>query len=114
MNTCRLKIIVVFGVLLVLVVVFFVPYRRITVSTQSGPSGIGTRTTLEDSGSMALYNFLKIRGKKLSERTGATIATTLRGNIYAFRIGAVILLGIIDYLLFCGWLRREKRPADSA
>ncbi|MDH4198678.1 MAG: hypothetical protein OEW05_14780, partial [Candidatus Aminicenantes bacterium] len=92
--------------------VFFVPYKQTTVSTQSGPSGIGTRTTLEDTGSMALDNFLKIRGEKLSERTGATFTTTLRADVYAFRIGAVILLAILDYLLFCCWLRREKHQAD--
>ncbi len=112
MNTCRLKIFVVFGVLLVFVVVFFVPYKQTIVSTQSGPSGIGTQTTTEDIRSGALYNFLKIRGEKTSERTGATVTTTFRGNVYAFRIGAVILLGILDYLLFCSWLRRKKRQAD--
>jgi len=112
MNTCRLKILVFFGALVVLVVLFFVPYRRTWVSTQSGPSGIGTQTTMEETRSTALYSFLKMRGEKLSERTGATITTTLRGNVYAFRIGAVILLGILDYFLFCYRRRRQKPQAD--
>jgi len=112
MNTCGLKIFVIFAALLVLVVVFFVPYKQTTVSTQSGPSGIGTRTTTEDNRSGALYNFLKIRGETTSARTGAKVTTTLRGDVYAFRIGAVIVLGVLDYLLFCVWMGRKKRPSD--
>ena len=112
MNTCRLKILVFFGALLVLVVLFFVPYRRTWVSTQSGPSGIGTQTTTEETRSTALYSFLKMREEGISERTGATVTTTLRGSVYAFRTGAVILLGILDYLLFCCWLHRERHQAD--
>jgi len=112
MNKCRLKILVFFGALLIIVVLFFVPYRRTWVSTQSGPSGIGTQTTMEETRSTALYSLLKMRGERLSERTGAKVTTTLRGNVYALRIGAVILLGIFDYLLFCCWLRREKHQAD--
>lgn len=112
MNSCRLKILVVFGVLLVLVIVFFVPFKQTFISTQSGPSGMGIRTTTEHAGSTALYNFLKMRGEKLSERTGAAVTTTLRGSVYAYRIGAVVVLGVLDYLLFCVWLRRGKRQAD--
>jgi hypothetical protein len=108
-----LKVLVIFGVLLVLVVVFFVPYKQTTVSTQAGSTGIGTRTTTEDNRSGALYNFLKFRGERTSARTGAQVTTTLRGDAYAFRIGAVIVLGILDYLLFCIWLRRGKGRAEG-
>ena len=110
MNTCGLKIFVIFAALLVLVAVFFVPYNQTTVSTQSGPSGIGIRTTTEDNRTGALYNFLKIRGETTSARTGARVTTSLRADVYAFRIGAVIVLGVLDYLLFCVWMGRKKRP----
>lgn len=44
------------------------------------------------------------------EPTGVKVTTTLRVKRYGVEIGAVLLLGVMSYFLFCIWGRR-KNPA---
>jgi hypothetical protein len=52
--------------------------------------------------------YLRSYGTRISPRTGSKITTTLRVGPYAIEIGLIFILGIVDYFLFCVWMRRKK------
>jgi hypothetical protein len=108
MNACARRIIGIFGALLAVVALLLVPVQRTTVTTQSGFGGIGTRTTVITKEFTNLISFVKNRGERVSASTGAKVTTVLRGRMFAYEAGAVILLGVCDYVLFCIRVRRPR------
>jgi hypothetical protein len=108
MGRCGLKILGIFGGLLILAAFFFVPVHRQTVSEQIGASGIGTRTTWKANEYVALPIYLRARGLHIAERTGAKVTTTLRPVPYLVELGVIAFLGLVDFGLFCFLLRRKS------
>jgi len=109
MSACARRIVGIFGALLAVVALLLVPIRQTTVTTRPGFGGVGTRTTVINTGFLNLLSYLKNSGERMSEGTGGKVTTVMRGRMYAYEIGAVILLGLCDYVLFCVRIRR-KRP----
>ena len=58
-------------------------------------------------GYMPLPRFLKRRGDWASAYTREELKVELRTIVYATEIGAVLVLGLLDYLYFCA--RRPRR-----
>lgn len=108
MSGCRKKILGIFGGLLI-IALLVVPYRETQVSYVPGPSSILVkRITTKDSGFMFLSRYLKIRGDWASPTTRAERNTHLNKTLFASEIGAILLAGTFDYLVFCLWLRRKR------
>jgi len=108
MSSCKKKILGIFGGLLI-AALLFVPYRETQVSYVPGPSSILVkRITTKDSGFMFLPRYLKIRGDWASPKTKAERRTHLNTTLFAAEIGAILLAGTFDYLIFCLWLRRKR------
>jgi hypothetical protein len=108
MSSCGKKILGIFGGLLI-VALLFVPYQETQVSYLPGPSSmLVKRITTKDSGFMFLLRYLKIRGDWTSPTTKAERHTHLNKTLLASEIGAILLAGTFDYLIFCLWLRRKR------
>lgn len=109
MSGCRKKILGIFGGLLI-AALLVVPYRETQISYVPGPSSILVkRITTKDSGFMPLPRYLKARGDWTSPKTKAERRTHLNTTLFAAEIGAILLAGTFDYLVFCLWLGRKKR-----
>ena len=98
-----------FSVLL-LAAVLAVPYREthVTVAQESRRSSFATKTTAVSEGYMFLPRFLGRRGTWSSAYTREELRVEMRTVLYAAEVGAVVLLGFLDYLLICR--RRPRRP----
>ena len=109
MGRCARRILLIFGGLLI-IALLFVPYRETQISYVPGPSSILVkRITTKDSGFMPLPRYLKARGDWTSPKTKAERRTHLNTTLFAAEIGAILLAGTFDYLVFCLWLGRKKR-----
>ena len=108
---CRRKVFLFFGALFI-VAVLAVPYREmhITVAQEGRWASYATKTTSVAEGYMFLPRFLNRQGDWASAYTREEIRVALRATLYAAEIGAVVLLGILDYLFFCFWRPRKHSP----
>jgi hypothetical protein len=108
LKTCRRRVFFFFGALF-LAAVLAVPYREthVTVTQEGRRASFAKKTTTIAEGYMFLPRFLDRNGDWSSAYTREELAVTLRTTLYAAEIGAVFLLGILDYLFFC--LRRPRK-----
>jgi hypothetical protein len=116
LKKCRRRALLFFGALLIAAVAA-VPYREthVTVSQEGRRATFATKTTTVAEGYMALPRFLSRQGDWSSAYTREELKVELRTVLYAAEIGAVVVLGILDYLFLCLWRPRKRfpRPADA-
>jgi len=107
MISCRKKVVVYFG-LIAVAAILFVPYheRRVT-STRAATSVLVRRVTTESRGFMLLPRFLKLRGRTVSETTGAEMWVALNARLFKGEVAAIVILGLFDFFLVCGWRGRN-------
>ena len=106
--SCGFKVLSAFVALAILAAFFFVPVRQTTVTEQYGSASGGTRTISSRNGYVVLPMYLRAYGTRIFPGTGAKITTTLRVMPYAIEVGGILALGIIDYFIFCVWIRRKN------
>lgn len=109
---CGFKIIILFALLAILINFFLLPVHQIYITEQYTLSGIGTRTTYQRSSYMSLLIFLKVHGNRIDPYTGQKMTTNLRISYFLIQNSILLLLTIIDYLIFCVWLRSRSLPAQ--
>jgi hypothetical protein len=102
MTSCRKKVIVYFG-LIAVVAILFVPYRERRVTSQSYSSVLVRRVTTDGRGFMLLPRFLKLQGRTVSETTGAELWTSLNARLFKGELAAIVILGLHYYFLVGGW-----------
>jgi hypothetical protein len=107
MTSCRKKVIVYFG-LIAVAAVLFVPYRERRVTSQSYSSVLVRRVTTDGRGFMPLPRFLKLRGRTVSETTGAELWISLNARLIKGEAAAIIILGLLDFFFVCGWKRKKR------
>jgi len=107
MTSCRKKVIVSFS-LIAVAAILFVPYRERRVTSQSYSSVLVRRVTTDGRGFMPLPRFLKLRGRRVSETNGAERWVTLNARLFKGEAAAIVILGLLDFFLVCGWKRRSS------
>jgi hypothetical protein len=107
MSPCRKKVIVYFG-LIAVAAILFVPYRERRVTTQSYSAELVRRVTVEGRGFMPLPRYLKLKGRTVSEKTGAEQWIFLNARLFKGELAAIAILGLLDFFLVCGWRRRNS------
>jgi len=107
MTSCRKKVIVSFS-LIAVAAILFVPYRERRVTSQSYSSVLVRRVTTDGRGFMLLPQFLKVKSRTVSETTGAERWVTLNARLLKGEAAAIIILGLLDFFLVCGWKRRSS------
>ena len=112
LKTCRRRVFLFFGALFV-AAIFAVPYREthITVAQEGRRAAYAKKTTTTAEGYMFLPRFLDRRGHWSSAYTREELKVEMRTALYAAEIGAVIVLGILDYLFLCLWRPRKRYSA---
>lgn len=100
MKPCRKKVVLGFGAVL-LVVLLYVPYRSVSIrETRQGGSNLITRMTTGDRGFLFLPRFLKAVSR--NPAAGAKGDTyRLDAGLYAGEIAAVLILAVLDFFLLC-------------
>ena len=111
LKTCRRRAFLFFGALFV-AAVLAVPFREthVTVSQEGRRAAYAKKTTAVADGYMFLPRFLNRRGDWSSAYTREEFKVEWRAVLYAAEIGAVVVLGILDYFFLCLW-RPRKRPS---
>lgn len=89
-----------------------VPYREthVTVAQEGRRASYATKTTTVGEGYMFLPRFLSRRGTWSSATTREELRVEMRTVLYAAEVGAVVVLGVLDYLLICRRRPRQPRP----
>jgi hypothetical protein len=107
-KACRWRVVLFFGPLL-LAAVLAVPYREthVLVAQEGRWASYAKKTTTVTDGYMLLPRFLSRRGDWTAASTREELKIRMRIVLYAAEIGAVAVLGVLDFLLFC--LRRPHR-----
>ena len=107
-QACRRRVFLFFGALLV-AAILAVPYREthVIVSQEGRRASFAKKTTTVAEGYMLLPRFLVRQGDWASAYTREELKVTMRVTLYAVEIGAVLVLGVLDYLFFC--LRRPRK-----
>lgn len=115
MGTCKKNILLIFGSLLI-IAVLFVPYNstHVTVKDKSSPySGIKLRTTARKSGYMFLPQLFKKKAMKSSYREVTWDTYHLNTKLLIIEIAVIIFLGCFDYLFFCLLLRKTGKKREK-
>ena len=101
---------------LFLAAVLAVPYREthVTVAQEGRRASYATKTTTVDEGYMFLPRFLSRRGTWSSAYTREELRVEMRAVLYAAEVGAVVVLGLLDYFLICRRRPRRPRPGPPA
>ncbi len=114
LKACRRRVLLFFGALFV-AAIFAVPYREthITVAQEGRRASYARKTTTLAEGYMFLPRFLNRQGKWASAYTREELKLQMRTILYAAEIGAVVVLGILDYLFLCLWRPRKRGVPTS-
>jgi hypothetical protein len=108
MKRCTRKILLIFGLLLLLVLLL-VPYRSTHVKFKVDPFSLAKyKMTSHQSGYMFVFKFLKLKSTKRSVQGVDQDSYVLNKTLFITELIIVIILAPIDYLLFCVALRRKK------
>ena len=108
MNPCKKRVLLVFGALLILAVLF-VPYRAIHLSYKRDFStDLIWRTTAKQGGYMFLPRFLKAQTIKVVVKDQDRSIYSFNKKVLAVEIGIILFLGTLDYFLLCGLLKRPR------
>jgi len=109
MDSCRKRVLLIFGLLFVLAILF-VPYRLTSVSYKRDFStDLIWRTTAKQSGYMLLPRFLKSQKVKSSARDRDQRFYALNKKMLVAELGIIVFLGALDYFVLCALLRRTTR-----
>jgi hypothetical protein len=109
--SCPKKILLVFGLLLVLAV-FFLPYNVKNISYETNPqTHLIMRRIFYDRGYMFLPGYLTAKRREPGKKDAAGNYYALDQKVLAAEFSLILFLGIADYLLFCIFLK--KRAARS-
>jgi hypothetical protein len=101
MKPCSKKVLLGFGAVL-FVVVLFIPYRSVSVrETRQGGSNLITRTTTAGRGFLFLPRYLKAVSRNGILAGGRSETYRLDAVLYAAEIGAVLILAVLDFFLLC-------------
>jgi hypothetical protein len=112
MSRCRKKVLMAFGAIL-LGIALFVPYRSIRVAeVRERGSNLITRTTTRGRGFLFLPRFLAAVSRNGVPEAGRSETYRLDAFLYAGEIAAVLVLGVLDYLLLCPKVR-PRRPGQG-
>ena len=115
MNTCKKNILVIFGSLLILAILF-IPYNstRVTIKNKYDPmSGIKLRITSTRSGYMFFPQIFKTKYSKIPYKEVSKETYRLNTRLFLIEIAIIIFLAGFDYLLFCAVLKKEKNSMGS-
>ena len=109
LKACRRRAFLFFGALFV-AAVLAVPFREthVTVSQEGRGATYAKKTTTVADGYMFLPRLLNRQGDWSSASTREELKVELRALLYAAEIGAVAVLGILDYLFLCLWRPRRR------
>jgi len=108
MTPCRKKVVGYFS-LITLAALFFVPYQERQVNSYRERSSVLVRrTTFDSRGFMILPRFLKLKGRTISGTTGEERFVTLNARLVKGEAAAILILGLLDFFLVCGWKRRKQ------
>ncbi len=103
---CGKKICLIFGGLLLLAV-FYVPYRVKVVSYEANSkTRLIMRTAFYAKGFMSLPGYLAVKGREPQDKAAAGRYYDLDATILFAEFGLILFLGAADYLLFCRLLGR--------
>ena len=109
MSPCRKRVLRIFGTLLVLVLLF-VPYRATHFTFKKDlNTRLIWRTTGTQSGYMFLPRFLKLQAVKVAAKDQDHSTYVLNKKMLLGEIGIILLLGALDYILLCAWLKKTQK-----
>jgi hypothetical protein len=108
MKRCTRKILLTFGLLLLLVFLF-VPYRSTHIKFKVDPFSLAKyKMTSHQSGYMFVFKYLKLKSAKRSVPGTDQDSYILNKTLFFIELIIVIVLAPFDYFLFCVVLRRKK------
>jgi hypothetical protein len=113
MNGCTRKILIIFGLLL-LIVIMLVPYRSTQIKFKVDSFSLAKyKITSHQSGYMFVFKYLKLKSNKRSvpgtDQEGTDQDSyVLNKTLFLIELIIVIVLAFIDYFLFCIILKKRK------
>jgi hypothetical protein len=112
MSPCAKIIFKLFGILLLLALLI-IPYKSTHVSFELNPdSKLIIRKTQHQRGYMFLFHYLKLRARIDSdiEHKDSYYLNTFQLTL---EIAIILFLGVLDYFLFCLFLKKRKKKEES-
>ncbi len=108
MSHCTKNIVLIFGILFLLAVLF-VPFNSSHVSFElDSRSKDVLKVTQKKSGCIFLPTYLKHRARMDSDEETRDFYH-LKSALLAAEIGLILFLGLLDYFLFCRFLRKRRK-----
>ncbi len=109
MTRCRKRVLRIFGTLLLLALLF-VPYRATHLSFKRDfNTYLIWRTTGRQSGFMFLPRLLRLRAIKVEASDQDHSLYSLNEKMLLAEIGIIVILGTLDYIFLCAWLKKTQK-----
>ena len=118
MKRCTRKILLIFGFLLLLVIVF-IPYRSTHIKYQIDPHSLASyKITSQKIGYMFVIQYLKLRSQKMSvpQESDPKVdhdSYVLNKILFLAELIIIMVLAPFDYFLFCVILRKKSASLST-
>ena len=108
MKSCTRKILLIFGFMLLLILLF-IPYRSTHIKYQINPHSLANyKITTHQKGYMFVFKYLKAKSNEISDPENDQDIYSLNNTVFLIEIFIIIILGPFDYFLFCEVLKKKK------